>query len=58
MDIENSCTGLTARWCSVHGDCCCPQAPQQNGWHPVGSLNDPTCPLHGIDSDHAAEVNA
>lgn len=38
------CTGLTARWCPVHGACSCPRD---------GDLDSPSCPLHAPGSDHA-----
>ena len=38
------CTGLTARWCPVHGDCTCPQD---------SDLDSPDCPLHAPLSSHA-----
>ena len=40
------CTGLSARWCPLHGDCSCPE--------PEDSLDDPSCPLHDWKSSHAA----
>ncbi len=33
-----ACTGVTAKWCPIHGDCLC---------------EDPQCPLHSIASTHA-----
>lgn len=39
------CTGLTARWCPICGDCCC----REN----ASDLDDPDCPLHGAFSRHA-----
>jgi hypothetical protein len=39
------CSGLTATWCQVHGDCACPE--------PEKALADPECPLHAPGSDHA-----
>ncbi len=43
------CTGVTARWCPIHGDCRCD--PDQ---HPYGDadMNDPACPLHSPTSAH------
>jgi|SRR6266567_384926 len=36
------CTELTARWCPIHGTCCCkPEA-----------MNDPHCTLHSPNSSH------
>ncbi len=37
------CTGITAAWCPLHGDCSCPD--------PV-ALDDPSCPLHALTSPH------
>lgn len=37
------CTGVSARWCPVHGDCTCKDAMD---------LNDGDCPLHSESSDH------
>lgn len=47
------CTGVTARWCPIHGDCTCPE---------IGSPDDPGdrshdsdgCPLHDMGSPHPA----
>lgn len=45
------CTGLTARWCPVHGDCACPDdsIPEL---HVTATLDDPQCPLHKPGSGH------
>lgn len=59
--IDMTCTGLTATWCPLHGDCTCPElypsGPDGQGdrsQEPEGrTLSDPTCPLHGLTSDHA-----
>lgn len=37
------CTGLTARWCPIHGDCTC------HG----DELDDSLCALHSPASEHA-----
>jgi hypothetical protein len=43
------CTGLTARWCPIHGTCTCTDPDEQMG----EELRDDTgCPLHGSESDH------
>lgn len=42
---DQKCTGLSASWCPIHGDCLCD--PQRDD-----GLNYPDCPLHGIDSAH------
>jgi hypothetical protein len=38
-----ACTGVTAFWCPVHGDCTCEIL--DDGERP--SMDDPLCPLHG-----------
>lgn len=48
---ESGCTGLTAIWCPIHGDCSC-----GHGGGPaidIANMDDADCPLHGIASDHA-----
>lgn len=42
---DDSCTGITARWCPRCGDCRCAPDP--------ADMDEPSCPLHGIKSDHA-----
>ena len=51
------CTGVSASWCPVCGDCACPV--DDRGEH-VSTLNpgdygkdDPACPLHARSSKHA-----
>lgn len=46
---ENECTGLTARWCPLHGSCACAYGGEND-------LDDPDCPLHGTESEHAIEI--
>lgn len=41
------CTGVTATWCPVHGDCACPPDPD------IRYLNADGCPLHDSASSHA-----
>jgi len=48
--LKEKCTGLTARWCPIHGDCTCPERPDGD-WD--GSDD---CPLHGLDSDHGEKI--
>ena len=48
---EPPCTGLTATWCPVHGDCTCEREFEQG-------LDAPSCPLHAFDSQHANKENA
>ena len=38
------CTGLTAAWCPIHGDCVCDREQ---------SMDHPDCPLHAPESPHA-----
>lgn len=44
------CTGLSASWCPVCGDCTCRDPPE--------SRNDAECPLHGDRSKHAMHDEA
>lgn len=44
---DRNCTGLTARWCPVHGDCSCPDAGDGRCDFESGS-----CPLHRTGSTH------
>ena len=44
------CTGVTASWCPVHGDCVCARS-ESGAW--VDGQCDPGCPLHAPASDHA-----
>lgn len=44
------CTGLTASWCPVHGDCSCPDRET------VGDLDSESCPLHSSASTHAEKL--
>lgn len=41
-DPPEACTGVSARWCPIHGRCVCPE----------GELNHPACDLHGFESSH------
>lgn len=50
---QPECTGSSASWCPVHGDCECPYLndnPDEGR-----TLDDPGCPLHGEKSEHAKE---
>ena len=40
-----ACTGVSAGWCPIHGDCTCPR--------PDLAKDDPKCPLHAVTSTHA-----
>ena len=44
-EYKIQCTGITAVWCPVCGDCTCKDRC---------NLNDNDCPLHGVSSEHAA----
>jgi hypothetical protein len=43
MTVE--CTGLTDRWCPIHGDCTCEDVE-------IGGPDSEDCPLHGTESTH------
>jgi hypothetical protein len=52
-------SGLSATFCSLHGDCTCPRyigasAPESGDW----DIEDPNCPLHSESSDHPRESPA
>lgn len=51
---ERDCTGLTATWCPVHGDCTCTRHEDsvEVDFDEMG-----TCPLHAHGSDHAEGDN-
>lgn len=49
---SRECTGVTATWCPIHGDCTCPPDPDER------YLNDDGCPLHDSASSHAEAENA
>lgn len=42
---KRKCTGVSARWCAVHGGCRCSLESDD--------MDSPGCPLHAHDSDHA-----
>lgn len=54
------CTGVSARWCPLCGDCTCP-FDERHGWGAgvfpsVDDEREPyddECPLHGVASQHA-----
>lgn len=39
------CTGVSATWCPIHGDCICNRG--------AGEMNSEACPLHCRASTHA-----
>jgi len=43
------CTGSSARWCPIHGDCVCKYDEEGADWE-----TNPQCPLHGDSSSHAS----
>lgn len=47
MPVAPSCTGISAHWCPIHGDCTCAD-PQDK--------NDDNCPLHSWLSTHGDPV--
>lgn len=50
--LPEGCTGISAKWCPIHGDCAC--EPEEEGFDVV--LEDPDCPLHGNASGHAETI--
>ena len=44
------CTGVSASWCPIHGDCSCVEG--SDNFH-----NDDDCPLHSAASNHAEGVH-
>lgn len=51
-----TCTGVTARWCPVHGDCSCRSHDEAlaDDMIDVPILSDPDCALHAPTSAHGA----
>lgn len=47
--LEQGCTGLSAAWCPIHGDCIC---DRENG------LDHEECPLHNRGSQHPLDSDA
>ena len=51
-----SCTGISAAWCPIHGDCTCVRSEEDDRFDhvyaPVG-LDDWNCPLHSMESSHS-----
>lgn len=46
------CTGVSARWCPVHGSCVCPQDGDLDRGDWAGDLDRPDCPLHAPGGEH------
>lgn len=50
------CTGVSARWCPVHGDC---TNKGEDADEPYSDhCSEADCPLHGVDSNHAEGVTS
>lgn len=47
LERPDGCTGVSAAWCPIHGDCVCRFDHTGNR-----SLDDDRCPLHAFNSDH------
>jgi hypothetical protein len=47
-----SCTGLSAFWCPIHGDCSCERDHDGDC-----SFDDDDCPLHSATSTHADTID-
>lgn len=52
VDDGAVCTGLSAMWCPIHGDCRCAKTPTGEP-----NFEDPACPLHSTSSMHAADLD-
>lgn len=50
--VDGVCTGRSASWCPVHGDCVCPRT-RPDGDFDGERMDDPACPLHAPSSSHA-----
>lgn len=48
------CTGFSAKWCPVCGDCSCPT--REGGDTGERTMEDPGCPLHAPSSKHGEGV--
>ena len=42
------CSGVSAVWCPIHGDCCCARSEDGD----IYAMDDPDCPLHSRQSPH------
>ena len=51
------CTGASARWCPVCGDCTCGPRYEGAGADEERTLDDDGCPLHGASPQHARSVS-
>ncbi len=53
------CTGISASWCPIHGDCACPRNSSGETISDDGedfAKNSERCPLHAPWSDHGERV--
>jgi hypothetical protein len=48
------CTGLTARWCPLHGTCQCVTINDHGGREWADHMDHDNCPLHNMESKHPA----
>lgn len=56
MTPSLACTGSSARWCPVCGDCACGPRYEGDGADGERTLDDAGCPLHGASSTHARDT--
>lgn len=54
MGKPAACTGISASWCPVHGDCKCPRHTDgaMEGEVNEGQMGADQCPLHSPESPH------
>jgi hypothetical protein len=50
----NECTGISANWCPIHGDCTCPVSSDPD-CNILADKNDDNCPLHSAASTHGMD---
>lgn len=53
VDVARTCTGVTATWCPLCGDCICERREDGEVEFEVEFDGDGNCPLHTFDSPHA-----
>lgn len=51
----DECTGISASWCPIHGDCECTPDDEEGNF--FNGKNDPHCPLHCTASTHATTLH-
>lgn len=49
--LSETCSGIAATWCPIHGDCTCRQRLKATGVD-ARMWQRETCPLHGTTSTH------